>query len=166
MTKKKKILSIDQPSLFDVVKETTSFQNGSIPKGRLDIDKEFKAALSDDIRHAHTTNGRELSRAEIAARLTDYIGEEISLTTLNNWTAISHPHQIPASYLPASYLPAWVYATNGHRAIDAISRHSGLFMLPGPDAIRAKIQRLEEGEEQIRREKETMKFYLKEIEGR
>lgn len=161
MTKKSKILSADQPSLFDVVRETTSFRKESVPKGRMDIDREFKAALSDDIRHAHTTSGRELSRAEVAARLTDYLGEEISLTTLNNWTATSHPHQIPASYLPA-----WVYATNGRRAIETISRHSGLFLLPGPDVLRAEIQRLEEEEERIKREKEKRKFYLREVEGR
>jgi len=158
MTKKNKKLSYDQPSLFDFIKKTAD----STVKGSLSIEKEFKAALSDDLSHTCDESGKEISRATVAARMTDYLGEEISLSAVNNWTAASHPHT-----MPAAYLPAFVRATGGQRsAVEVLSRHSGLFMLPGPEALRAEIQRFDEIARQAKSEIQKRRIYLKEIERR
>jgi hypothetical protein len=159
MTKKRKVSSPDQPTLFDWVRESA---NPAPARGTLDVEKELKCALSEDIRHAVDDSGRELSRAQVAARMTDFLGEEVTLSILNNWTATSHPHS-----LPASYLPAFIRATGGQRrAAEVISRHSGLFLLPGAEALRAEIRRLEEDLERIKAEKQKRLFFLKELEGR
>jgi hypothetical protein len=160
MTIRKKQLSrYNQPSLFDFVKEVA--ENHTI-KGSLSIEKELKAALSDDLRHARDELGREISRAQVAARMTDLLGEEISVSMLNNWTATSHPHNIPANYLPA-----FVKATGGQKeAIEVLSRHSGLFMLPGPEALRAEIQHIDESIKNMKIEKQKRILFLKELEGR
>ncbi|HBE44243.1 MAG TPA: hypothetical protein DDW17_02010 [Deltaproteobacteria bacterium] len=156
MTKRKKQSSYNQPSLFDFIRESTK----NITNGSLSIEKEFKAALSGDIHHAHDEFGREISRAQVAARMTDYLGEEITLSVLNNWTATSHPHS-----MPADYLPAFVKATGGQRrAVEAISRHSGLFMLPGPEALRSEIQQINEEIQRLKIEKQKRMLFLKEIE--
>ncbi|HOE18889.1 MAG TPA: hypothetical protein PLX02_14715 [Syntrophorhabdaceae bacterium] len=157
MTKKKKVLSYNQPSLFDFIKKSTTSPS---PNGGLSIEKEFKAALAEDLRHACDECGRETSRAQVAARMTDYLGEEITLSMLNNWTASSHPHD-----LPADYLPAFVKATGGQRrAVEVLSRHSGLFMLPGPEALRAEIQRIDEDLRKMKIEKQKRMMFLKELE--
>ncbi len=159
MTKKHKKLSYDQPSLFDAIKELT---NTNPANGSLSIEKEFKSALSDDLSHACDELGREISRAQVAARMTDYLGEEISLSTINNWTALSHPHS-----MPADHLPAFVRATGGQRrAVEVLSKHSGLFMLPGPDALRAEIQHFDEMMREAKAEIQVRRFHLKEIERR
>jgi len=94
--------------------------------------------------------------------MTDLLGEEISLSTINNWTATSHPHE-----MPLSYLPAFIQATGGQRrAAEVISKHSGLYLLPGPDALRAEIQRFDEEERKAKNEKRKRLFYLKEMEGK
>lgn len=160
MTKKRKDSSYDQPSLFDFIKETVA--RDYKPKGGLDIKNEVKMALSDDLRYATDEHGKELSRAQVSARMTDEIGFEITLSQLNNWTATSHPHE-----MPLSYFPAFVRATGGQRrAVDVLSRHSGLFILPGPEAIRAEIRRREEVIEAARKEKGEWLMLLKKIEGR
>jgi hypothetical protein len=161
MTKKRKVSSDNQPSLFDFIRETVT--HTSTPrKGSLAITEEVKLALSDDLRHASDEYGRELSRAQVAATMTDLLGEEITLSTLNNWTATSHPHE-----MPVTYLPAFIRATGGQRrAADVISRHSGLFLLPGPEALRAEIQRIDEDLQKMRIEKQKRILFLKEIEGR
>jgi hypothetical protein len=41
-----------------------------------------------------------------------------------------------------------------------------LFLLPGPEALRAEIQMLEEEEKRIKSEKQKRRFYLRELEGR
>jgi hypothetical protein len=156
MTIRKKQLSYNQPTLFDFIRESerTHASNGS-----LSIEKEFKAALSDDLRHARDEYGREISRAQVAARMTDLLGEEISVSMLNNWTATSHPHNIPANYLPA-----FVKATGGQKeAIEVLSRHSGLFMLPGPEALRAEIQQINEELQRLKIERQKRLLFLKEI---
>jgi len=159
MTKRKKELSYNQPSLFDLIKESN---NTSPSKGSLSIEKEFKSALSDDLSHACDELGGEISRAQVAARMTDYLGEEISLSTINNWTATSHPHS-----MPADHLPAFVRATGGQkRAVEVLSKHSGLFMLPGPDALRAEIQHYDEMMRKAKAEIQVRRYHLKEIEGR
>lgn len=161
MTNVRKKSSYNQPSLFDYVKEINRVLQESTPRGSLDIETEFKEALADDIRHAVDDMGRELSRYQIAARMSEHLGHEITKSMLDNWTAASHPHSIPASHLPA-----FVRATGGQRRhAEVISRHSGLVLLPGPEALRAEIQKLDEEEKRIKAEKQKRRFYLKQIEG-
>jgi len=158
MTKTKKHLSYDQPSLFDVIRE--AIKPAAPPKGSLDIRTELKIALADDLRHALDESHKEISRAQVAARMTDQVGFEITLSMLNNWTATSHPHE-----MPLSLFPTFILATGGQRrAADAISRHSGLFLLPGPEALRAEIRHLEEEMDKIRTEKQKRLLFLKELE--
>lgn len=158
MTKKNKNLSGNhQPSLFDLLKEQEGL--GQVPKGSLLISRELKEALSDDIRHARDERGIELSRAQVAARMTDYLGEEITLSMLNNWTAASHEHE-----MPASFLPAFVRATGGQKmTTEVISRRSGLWLLPGPEVLRAEIQRLDEQIKVAQSKKRARTAFLREI---
>lgn len=164
MTKSTKISSHGQPgpTLFDLVIESARLRSETVPSGSFDIRKQFKAALASDLRHAADEHGREISRASVAARMSDLLGEEITQTTIDNWTAPSHPHN-----MPADYLPAWVIATGGCRsAVEIISRHSGLFVLPSPDALRAEIQRQDEREKSARAEKLKCRVLLKEVENK
>ena len=161
MTIKKKESS-DQPSLFDYIKkvEKLSRQSEAVPPGSLDIRKEFKAALAEDIRHAKDDTGRALSRYEVAGKMSEFLGRQITKDILDNWTAVSHPHSIPADYLPA-----FKHATGGRRAHECLSRHSGLFLLPSEGALRAEIQKMDEEMKLIKQEKRKRLLYLKELSG-
>lgn len=160
MTKIKKQSSRNQPTLFDYVVETTALQSETALTGSFDITKQLKDALAQDLRHACDERGRELSRYEVAARMSNLLGEEITKTVIDNWTAQSHLHR-----LPADYLPAWIRATGAQRhAAEVISRCSGLFLLPGPEALRAEFSKHDEIIEQARAEKRKLKALLHEIE--
>ncbi len=129
---------------------------------RLDINTQLEEALSDDLRHAADEQGRELSRAEVAAKMTDLLGREITLSMLDNWTATSHPHE-----MPLSHYPAFVQATGGQMATaGTLSRYSKLFLLPGPEAIRAEIRKRDEMLEKARAEKREWVLLLKKLEGK
>lgn len=163
MTNSKKKQSPEHP-LFDWVKRVESLtrQASSPAKGSLNISHELCAAMADDIKHARDERGMEFSRAQVAARMTDFLGVEITVAMLDNWTAPSKPHRFPAEYLPA-----FVHGTGGQRrAFEVLSRHSGLFALPGPEALRAEIQRLDEEERRIKNEKTKRRLFLQEIEGK
>jgi len=164
MTKAKN-KSSEQTNIFDWLKkaEELTRQTECIVKGGLDIDSEFRAAISEDIKHAVVScSGRELSRYEVAARMSDLIGQEITKSMLDNWSAESHEKH----RFPCQFLPAFILATGGQRRVfEVLSRHSGLFALPGPEALRAEIQRLDEEERRIKAEKRKRKIFLKEIEN-
>jgi len=150
MTKKKKDSSIrGQMSLFEILKETMQQQTKGAA-GSLCITSQVKIATSEDLCHAIDERGIEISRAQVAARMTDLLGEEITLSMLNNWTATSHPHE-----MPLSYLPAFIRATGGQRrTAELLSKHAGLFLLPGPEALRAEIQRIDEQLQKLKIEKQ------------
>lgn len=163
MTKRKKELSSNQLNLFDTIKkvEELTRQTQQPVAGTLDIDAQLRHAVSDDIRHAHDATSRLLSRNEIAAKMSDLTGREITASMLNNWTAESHERH----YFPLQYLPAFVIATGGRRAFEVVSRASGLFALPGESVIRAEITKLGEQIKRLKKEENKYKTYLKIKEG-
>jgi hypothetical protein len=164
MADKKKNLP-QQPSLLDWIKkaEEASRQTALPIKGSLDIDSELRAAVTEDLKHAVVPcTGRELSRYEVAARMSDLYGQEITASMLYSWTSESkEKHRFPCQFLPA-----FVIATGGQRrAFECLSRHSGLFALPGPEALRAEIQRIDEEIKKKQHEKQKRQMFLKEIEN-
>ena len=167
MTKKGKILSGQMElNLYDEVRRfsalTSQIEKDEILTGSLDISKEFCAALKADMEYARDENGRPLSRAQIAERMSKFLGVRITEGMTYNWTAPSHPHS-----LPAKYFHAFVQATGGQRrAVEVFSKHSNLYLQPGEEALRSEIQRLDEEEKRIRAEKQKRLLYLKMMEGK
>ncbi|MEJ5227222.1 hypothetical protein [Thermodesulfovibrio sp.] len=160
MTRKKRAKN-QQLSIFDWVQKIQQTQTNTLPHGSLDIDSEFRAAVSEDLKHAvDPTTGRELSRYEVAARMSELIGQEITASMLYNYTAEAHEKH----RFPCQFLPAFVIATGGQRrAIEVISKHCNLYLLPGPEALRAEIQRLDEEIKKLEEEKQKRIIFLKEV---
>lgn len=167
MTKAKKE-SPTQTTIFEYLKNIAlrqaqgDSQASSPPNsGSLDIDSEIRAAVSSDLKHSHDATGRELSRYEVAAKMSEFTGQEVTKSMLDNWSAESHEKH----RFPCQYLPAFIHATGGRRVFDVLSRRSGLFALPGPEALRAEIQRIDEEIKRKQAEKQKRVIFLKEIEG-
>lgn len=162
--RKKIVESTNQPTIFDWIKqaETASRLSENPPSGSLDCDAEFRAAVSEDLKHAQDGTGRELSRFQVASRMSELAGTEITASMLNNWTAESHDKH----HFPCQFLPAFVLATGGQRrAFECLSRRAGLFALPGPDALRAEIQRIEEEIKGKQAERQKRMVFLREMEN-
>jgi hypothetical protein len=126
----------------------------SPPDGGLDIDSEFRAAVSRDIK------GCPSSHYQIAARMSELVGQEITESMLYSWTAESKDRH----RFPCQFLPAFVIATGQRRTFEVLSRKSGLFALPVPEALRAEIQKLDEEIRAKREEKGKRVLLLREIE--
>jgi hypothetical protein len=144
--------------LFEWVKKAQALSSQSSnppPSGSLDIDSEFRAAVSADIKAS------PFSRYQIAARMSELVGQEITESMFNNWTSEAHEKH----RFPCQFLPAFVVATGGRRAFECLSRRSGLFALPGPEALRAEIHRLDEQIKDLQEEKQKRKLFLREIDA-
>ena len=150
-----------QLTLFDEVQKVHADlkQLADVPEGSLNVDVEFRAALSEDIKEC------KHSRYQIAARMSELVGESISEPMINNWTA---PSEDKRQYrFPARYLSAFVHATGGRRALEVLNKHAGMFAMPGPEALRSEINKIDEEIEKLKSEKSKRKMYLKDcMEGK
>lgn len=146
--------SPNQLSLLDLIRQQA--QAPSSAMGALDIDSELRAALAEDIKAC------PLSRYQIAARMSELLNTEITKAMIDHWTAESHAlHR-----MPAGYLAAFAVATTGRRAVETVARHAGLFALPGPEALGAEIQRIDEQIKRLKEQKRSRLALQRELERR
>lgn len=153
MTKaRQRIVGKDQLSLLDLLRHDQEQRLSQAP-GRLNMATQLQAAIIQAIRLAPK------SREIIADEISTLTGCPVSVHQVNNWTAESHPHRIPAELLPA-----FCKATGSIEPLRLLAEAAGVFTLPGPDVLRAEIQKLEEEARQIGREKRKCELFLKEME--
>lgn len=80
-----------------------------------------------------------LSRSEIAARMSELTGQDITIHMLNAWTAESRSEW----RFPLEYLPAFEEATATHAITAWLADVRGGQLLVGREALNAEIGRLE-----------------------
>lgn len=153
MAKSKKILD-NQSSIFDLLATSTKDAAESKPAGSMDIDSRMREMISKELR------GCQLSRYQVAARMSELVGQDITKTMLDSWTAESKEQH----RFPAIFLPAFCEAVGSTRIIQDLGRIVGAFVLPGPEALRAEIQRIEEDISEAQKEKRKRQLFLREME--
>jgi hypothetical protein len=138
-----------QLSLFDL------FSQSSSPcAGELDVRSSLKAALTRAIKES------PLSRHEIAARMSDLTGHAISKFMLDAYTAESKEFH----RMPAELLPAFCVATGSLEPLELLCRKAGAFCVPGPDALRAELKRIEEQIARLQAERRRRQILLQKLE--
>ena len=155
MAKSAKRIDTSQPTLFDLIREMEARKPQGAPTGSMDIDRAFREAVSEALKNC------PLSRYHVAARMSELVGQEITKTMLDSWTAESKENH----RFPAIFLPAFCEAAGDTEPLRILGRLVGVFVLPGPEALRAEIQRLEEEITAKQQEKRKRVFFLKEMEG-
>ena len=121
-----------QTSLLDAFEPVDAPETPAF--GSLKLDRELCAAMAAAIKEC------PLSRAEIAARMSDLTGDPVSEHMLNKWTSTSSE----GWRFPAEYLPAFEEATASDLVLELIARKRGrLVMSPkeGRDAEIGRTQR-------------------------
>lgn len=151
-----------QQSLLDVIEqaERAARQGHGTAPGCMNITAELKVALSADIKHARDEQGHELSRWEIAGRMSHLLGVDVTKTQLDNMTAPAHEHRFPAEWLAP-----FAIATGGRRVLEVVMQGTGVFLLPGPDALRAEVERLRQSEAAMRAERRKREGLINQMEA-
>ena len=80
---------------------------------------------------------------------------------LDSWTAESKEQH----RFPAVFLPAFCEAVGSTELLRMLGQAVGAFVLPGPEALRAEIQRIEEEINRKQADKRRRLVFLKEMEG-
>ncbi|MBT0665717.1 hypothetical protein KI809_15515 [Geobacter pelophilus] len=156
MTKshKKSVTNPAQLSLLDLLKQEQVERAATRP-GRLNITAQIQAAIKNAISNAPK------SREIIADEMTALLGIEITTDKLYNWTAGSHPHR-----MPGEYYSAFCVATGDIELIRIQAEAAGVYTLPGPDALRAEIQKQDELIKDLQAQKRKSQVFLAELEGK
>jgi hypothetical protein len=143
----------NQPSIFDLLTVAAEEFNGA-PESDFDLDRRFRESISQALKNS------PLSRYQIAARMSELVGQDITKTMLDSWTAESKENH----RFPAIYVPAFCEAAGDTGPLMLLSKPVKVFCLPGPEALRAEIQRLDEEISRKQREKKKRLTFLKEME--
>lgn len=155
MPKERKRIDARQGSLLEVLERMQADNSTQVEEGSLDVAEKLRIALTQALKQC------PLSRWEVAGKMSELLGQEVSRFMLDAWTAGSKE----GHRFPAEYLPAFCRATGSQEPLRMLAQAAGMFALPGPDALRAEIKRLEEDERKVRAEKRKREAFLKQMEG-
>jgi hypothetical protein len=154
MTKSKQsLVNMDQLSLFDLLKAEKEERAVNAP-GRFCVSARLMIAVRHDLKQAPK------SRESLADEMSLLTGADITVSMINNWTAESHPHRIPAEYVPA-----FCEATGSHETLRILNETAGVYMVKGPDALRADMQKDVELKRDIEKKIRQKEALIKELEG-
>mgnify|MGYP001029465515 CR=1 FL=1 len=157
MAKKKNFIDSGQTSIFDVIQEARSVATAApSEEGTRNIDGQLRRAVSDALKRC------PLSRYQVAARMSELMGIDVTKSSLDSWTAESKDQH----RFPAAYLPAFCTATGSRLPLEVITRATGGFLMPGGDALRSEIQRLDEEITTMKRERQKRLLFLREMDGK
>lgn len=144
-----------QMNLFDLLTQAQDAPKKELAnEGAANVREPLRVALCAAIKQC------PLSRWEIAGKMSHLLGQEISKFSLDAWTAESKD----GHRLPAEYLPAFCQVTGDNGPLQILAETAGLFALPGPDALRSEIRKLEEDSRRINQERRKRELFLKEME--
>lgn len=153
-TAKKPVRDHGQMSLLDLLLQEREERQISRP-GRLNIASQIQAAIKSAIKSAPK------SRETLADEMSELSGERVTVAMINNWTADSHPHD-----MPGRLYAAFCIATGSNELIRIQAEAVGIFTIAGPDALRAEIQKIDEQAKELQAEKRKRQMFLQELEGK
>ena len=162
MTKSRRKIDDKQISIYEYLQSLSeqSYLKTSNNEGQFRVIDQLRASLRDAIKDC------PLSRHQIAGEMSHLLGESITKEMIDSWTRESDEiNGRPGRHTPAEYLPAFCKVTGCNEPLVIIGRMVGLFVLPGPEALRAEIQKITEQIKTAQAKKKRRMMFLKEMEG-
>jgi len=146
--------------LFDLIQDSIAKAATRTSIG-LANSSEFKTAMTEDIKYAVDETGKELTRWEITARMSNILNKEVTWHMINNWTAPSHDGHMP----DLDEMVAFIIATGGQRrALTVLLKPTGIFPLPSPQALGSEAHRIDESISSLKKEKRTIVNLKRQLE--
>lgn len=122
--------------------------------GALDINMQFRHVLSDEIKKSPK------SRHEIAARMSELLGHEVTKHQLDSWTAESRD----GWRFPLEYLPALEVALETHEVLTWLASIRGARLAVGREALETQLGKVEHMKSELRKQEAALKKLLGEQE--
>ena len=162
MSKSRTKIDDKQVTIYEYLQRLSeqSHLNTSSNEGQSRIINQLRASLKAAIKDC------SLSRHQIAGEMSHLLGESITKEMIDSWTRESDEiNGRPGRHTPAEYLPAFCQVAGCNEPLVILGKMVGLFVLPGPEALRAEIQRIDEQIKKVQSKKKKRLLFLKEMEG-
>jgi hypothetical protein len=155
MAKLKKKIDPGQLSLFDIL---ANLQSKSTPPSgcrpaSFNIDIQFREEISLGLKKS------SFSRYQVAARMSELLGVEVSKAQLDSWTAESKENH----RFPAAYLPAYCEATGDKEVLRIMAELLGCYVIESRDALLTQLGKIKEEKRELTDQERTIHRILKEI---
>jgi len=167
MSKLRRRIDKNQLTIFDLVKEYSA--TSSPTGGQFNIIEPLRASMRKVIK------GCPLSRHQIAGEMSHLTNETITKEQIDSWTREDQRSEIGGRgsddedrwirrHIPGEYLPAFCQATGSVEPLKVLGGPCGIFVMPGPEALRAEIQKLDEEIREAQARKKKRMLFLREME--
>lgn len=162
----------NQISIFDLLTQLTKPADQPTPEGQLNLIERLRMALKGAIKSC------PLSRYEIAGKMSHLVGHTITKEMIDSWTREDQVEgrsdglvgsdgsdtKTIRRHVPAEYLPAFCQVTGNNEPLRFLCEAGGFFVLPGPEALRSEIQKIEEQIREAQDNKRKRVMFLREME--
>lgn len=139
-----------QISLFDIVKEQQEKHSSKPRTGSFNIKNELQEMLSEGLKYYGG------SRYDAAAKMSELLGQEITKTMLDSWTAESKMNH----RFPAEYLPAFCHITGYKEPLDKMAKMIDCYLLESEDALLAELGKIEKAKRELSNKETAIKDFL------
>ena len=149
-------------SIFDYLNRIkTETTTKPVTTGTMACVERLRAAIRDAIKNS------PLSIHQVAGEMSHLLDESVTADMIYSWTRQSDEvNGRPVRHIPAQYMPAFCKATGDTTVIGIMGELVGLFVLPGPDALRSEIAKDDEVIREARERKRRRQILLAELEGK
>ena len=146
--------SENQLSLFDVLGEIAAGSEPTDPTpGSFDMSSAVRQGISEAIRRSG------MKRWEIAGRMSELAGAEITESMLNAWSAESREDR----RFPAEYLAVFCYVTGDRELLRQMAQRIHCWLLESEEAVMAELGRINWQRQQLSARERQVKQYLAEM---
>jgi hypothetical protein len=139
----------NQLSLFDLIEEITP-EKFALPEYQPDS-KPLTLRIKEAIGEAVKNSG--LKRYDIAGRMSEHLGMEITESMLNSYTAESKE----GYRMPAEYMPIFCKITQDYTPLDILVAAAGARLVKSDEIFFLEMGRLEQAEKSIQQKRAEMK---------
>ena len=143
-----------QLSIFDLIKQDEKEEKPA--PGSYNISNRFRSELSEGLKRCL------LSRYEVAAKMSELLGTEITKSQLDSWTAESKEYH----RFPAEYLPAFCQVTGYKEPLRMMARLVKCFLLESKEALMAEIGQIDQMKRELVKREKAVRSLLEQISGK
>ena len=151
--KRKDMGQSGQLSLFDIVRARQELKKSKPRTGSFDMKNELQEMLSEGLKFYGG------SRYDAAAKMSELLGQEITKTMLDSWTAESKVNH----RFPAEFLPAFCQVTGYKEPLNKMAQMIDCYLLESEDALLAELGKIENQRKELMNEEARIKTYLERL---
>jgi len=143
-----------QLTIFDLIKEDETKRETAA--GSYNVSNRLRNELSEGLKKCL------LSRYEVASKMSELVGVEITKSQLDSWTAESKEYH----RFPAEYLPVFCQVTGHKEPLRMMARLIKCYLLEGKEALMAEIGQIDQTKRELVKREKAVRSLLEQIAER